>query len=348
VSKRALAPTAVAVLIALGLPACGGGDDQTPAIKRAVVQASTTRDATLKCGKLATKSFVTRVYGTLAQCHTAEKPSSSDDPSTGATVSDVKVDGDSATVKVRLAGGDTDGASGTIDLRKEQGDWRVDDLGVDFLRSQVQTGLASSGNDQTFKDPKVRDCARQAFVRLPDSELRRIAYLAIAETDEGKTAVGKLLLPCLKLSSGEAGSVSFLRRKFESGIASSARKNGLSASTIDCINGQLRSSISDDEIAKLAFNGGKATAAMKRVSTEAFAQCAGDSGSQGASVLRQLFEKGVRRGAAQRGITRQTIDCVIRRLRSSISDKEIIAAATNAATKAKLGRATGLELLRCR
>ena len=107
-----------------------------------------------------TKSFVTRVYGSPAQCRAAERPSG-DQPPTGASTSDVKIDGDSATIKVRINGGDSDGASGTIDLRKVSGDWRVDDLGVDFLRSQVRAGFANASggdDDQPLSDPKIRDC----------------------------------------------------------------------------------------------------------------------------------------------------------------------------------------------
>lgn len=348
-SPRVFISLTTAVFAALGLLACGGGGDDEQAIKRAVTQAITTKDAALKCDRLATTSFVTRVYGNPAQCRTAERPSTGDEPPTGANVSGVKIDGDSATAKLRVSGGDSDGASGTIELRKVSGDWRVDDLGVDFLRSQVRTGLANSSDDddEPFADPKVRDCASKAFLRLDDPQLRRIAYMAIAETDAGKTQLGKLLAPCLSKPSS-AGNVSFLRRRFESGITSSARKDGMSQRTIDCINRQLRSSISDEEISKLALNGAKPTPAIKRRTAEAFGRCQGASGSQGsASVLRELFERGVRRGAAQRGVPKKALDCLIRRLRRTISDDEIVAATSNSRTKARLTRRAATELQRC-
>jgi len=352
VSPRVFISFTTAVFAALGLLACGGGGgDDEQAIKRTVERSITTKDAALKCDRLGTKSFVTRVYGSPAQCHAAERPAGDDQPPTGASTSDVKIDGDSATIKVRLNGGDSDGASGTIALRKVSGDWRVDDLGVDFLRSQVRAGFANASgddDDQPLSDPKIRDCATRAFGRLGDQQLRRIAYMAIAETDEGKAQLGKLLSPCLTTPSAGAGNISFLRQRFESGITSGARKDGMSPRAIACINRQLRSSISDVEISKLAFNGVKPPPAIKRHTAEAFGRCQGASGSRGsASVLRQLFERGVRRGATQRGVPKKALDCLIRRLRRTISDDEIVAAMGNSRTKAKLTRKATAQLQRC-
>ena len=338
---------ATILLAALGLLACGG-DDEEQAIERAVERAFTTKDGDLKCERLSTKSFVTRVYGELAQCRRAERADSGDSPPTGATASDVEVDGESATVKIRLTGGDNDGASGTIDVRKQDGAWRVDDLGVDLLRAQVRASLAHADpSEPALRDPKVRGCVRAAFLRLDDAQLRRIGYMAIAETDEGQAQVAKLVTPCLTDSGGRPGDVSALRRLFESGVAESAREDGVSRDSIACINRELRSSISDDEIAKTAVTGGKPTAAMKRGVAEAFGRCQGGEASQGASVLREYFERGVRRGAGK-GVPKQTLDCLIRRLRRSISDAEILAAAKDARTKARLTRRAARELLACR
>lgn len=345
-SQRVFIPI-VAALAALGLVACGGdgGSDEDPAIKRAVEQAYTTKDAALKCDKLATQSFVKRVYGEVAQCRKAEAPESDDKPPTAVKSSDLEVDGDAATVKIRLVGGDTAGASGTLQLRKEGGDWRVDDLGVDLLRSQVTTGLTSDSAPPALRDPKVVACTRKAFLDLADPELRRIAYLSIGETGAGEAELGKLLGPCLSIPS--SGGVSALRKQFESGITSKARKDGMSQSTIDCINKQLRRSISDEEISKLAFSNAKPTAAMQRSIVETFGRCQGRSGSQGSTVLREYFEQGVREAAAKRDVSKQALVCVIRRLRSTISDDEIIAATTSARVKARLSRKTAAELIRC-
>ena len=348
-SPRSFISSATAIVAVIGLVACGGDSakDEEPAVKRAVEQAVTTKDAKRKCEELSTESFVKRVYGDLAQCRRAESQTD-DPPPTGATVSAVEVEGDSATVKVRLEGSDTDGASGTLELRKESGDWRIDDLGVDFLRSQVTTGLSSDQSTPALSDPKVRECTREAFLRLSDSELRRVAYMAIADTDEGTEEIGKLLTPCLTAASGGSDSVSTLRKLFESGVAQKARSEGIaSPSAIACVNKGLRSTISDEEISKLAFNGSKPTPAMQRAIVQAFGRCQDRPGAQRATVLRKLFERGVRAGAAKRNIPKRAVDCVIRKLRSSITDEEIIAATTDAAKKQQLSRRTARELIDC-
>jgi len=338
VSPRSFISSATAIVAVIGLVACGGDSakDEEPAVKRAVEQAVTTKDAKRKCEELSTESFVKRVYGDLAQCRRAESETD-DPPPTGATVSAVEVEGDSATVKVRLAGGDTDGASGTLELRKESGAWRIDDLGVDFLRSTP-----------ALRDPKVRECTREAFLRLSDSELRRVAYMAIADADEATEEIGKLLTPCLTADSGGSDSVSTLRKLFESGVAQKARSEGIaSPSAIACVNKGLRSTISDEEISKLAFNGSKPTPAMQRAIVQAFGRCQDRPGAQRATVLRKLFERGVRAGAAKRNIPKRAVDCAIRKLRSSITDEEIIAATTDAAKKQQLSRRTARELIDC-
>jgi len=348
VSQRAFIPivtTALGALAALVLSACGGGDDEQPVIKRAVVQAITTKNAATRCEKLSTTSFVARVYGDLAQCKKAEQPDAGDKRGTGAKVSDVKVDGDAATAGVRISGGDNDGAAGTLNLRKQDGDWRIDDLGVDLLRSEVRAGFANA-DEPPLNDPKLQACATKALAKLPDGELRRVAYLAISETTAGKAEFSKLLVPCLSISGG-AGGTSFVRSKFEAGIASKARTEGMSESSIGCINGELRSSISDAEIGRLATNGAKPTPAMNRAIVKAFGRCQGRRGSQGATVLRELFERGVRKGAAKRNVPKQTLSCVLHRLRSAISDDDIIAAATNPRRKAQITRKTAAELVRC-
>lgn len=270
-------PIAVLLLLAaMALASCGddGGDDEkeiADVIKRAV----TTTDVKVECEETVTDDFVQRIYGDAAQCRKAERPEPGEDEADDARVSKVKVDGDSATARVVFVGGDTDGASGSLELRKEDGDWRVDDLGVDLLRSTVNTGLDSESQEEpALRRPAVRSCAKKAFADLSDDELKRVAYAAISEREGGNAELGRLLAPCLAASgSGSgAGDVSFLREKFEEGVTRSLRRRGASQATIDCIVRRLRTTISDEQIAAAAARR-QANARLRRLGEAAARSC---------------------------------------------------------------------------
>lgn len=257
--------------------AAGADSKDTEAISRVIKDAVVSSDVEVQCVKTITKDFLQRVYGDIAQCRKAEQPDKTDKKPTDAKTSAVKVDGQLATARVRFIGGDADGTQGGIELRKQDGQWRVDDLGVDLLRSQVQESLNNGGaqDAEALRLPVVRDCTKKAFDGLADDELKRIAYLAIAERKESDGELAKVILPCLsKKGSGSGpGDASFLREKFEMGIERSARKDGVPQASIDCILKQLRSTISDGDIAGAA--GGQTTPKLKSEVAAAVRGCNG-------------------------------------------------------------------------
>lgn len=260
------------VIAVAGLAACGGGDDEQE-IRDVIERAVTTRDVKVECEETVTDGFVRRIYGDVAQCRRAERPEPDEEEADDVRVSNVKIDGDSATARVRLIGGDTDGARGTLELRKADGAWRVDDLGVDLLRSTVDRGLRNSG-EGSLRRPAVQRCARSAFTSLSDRELRRVAYLAISEREGSEEALTSMLAPCLAIpgSAEGGGRISFLRERFEEGVERSLRRRGRSRAAVDCIKRRLRSTISDDEIAA-AVRRGAAGASMRRKERAALRAC---------------------------------------------------------------------------
>lgn len=110
----------------------------------------------------------------------AETPKPADTPrATGADAAAVKVTGDTATALVRVQGGQTDGAGGLVRFAKADGTWKVDDLDVTFLRSQLTKGLAKADTTQDagpLADPTVRACVLKASGALDDTTFKAIAF----------------------------------------------------------------------------------------------------------------------------------------------------------------------------
>lgn len=279
---RTAALLAGTAALALGA-GCGGDDgdsggDDAADIEAVVAKALTTTDVEVKCVETVTEGFVSTVYGTLAQCRKAEAPEPDADPKpTGAAASDVQVDGDKATATVTVQGSDSDGAAGPISFEKVDGDWKVSDLGVGFLRSQLTTSLEKGtfdADDGPLADAGVRTCVGQGLGALDDAAFKKLAYSAIAdaapdanfvkvitdcaadaETDAGADADAGADRDTGATSSGDDEDVSLLRKQFESGIRQSAAADDATEEQIDCVLKELRTTISEDEIVEAVGQG---------------------------------------------------------------------------------------------
>lgn len=264
-------------------------------ITAVVTKAITTDDPEVKCVETVTEGFVKRVYKTLAQCRKAETPKQTDTPRpTGADAATVKVDGDTATALVRVKGGQADGAGGLIRFAKADGKWKVDDLDVTFLRSQLTKGLAKADTTQDagpLADPTVRACVLKAFGALDDRTFKAIAFNGIAETPPDPRFVS-IVNTCTKVdakqpagdtSAGDGPAdtgpspVSGVRRQFEKGLRASAGKSAAGRKKIDCVIEVLRKTATDAQIVREIGKGTsefrKPTNPLTRKLTSAIASC---------------------------------------------------------------------------
>lgn len=286
---------------ALALAAAGCGDDEDTSandreeIAAVVEKALTTTDPKVKCEEVVTKGFVSTVYGDLATCTKAEtaKAGEDDEKATGATTSGVKIDGETATATVTVEGGDTAGATGQLSFEQEDGAWKVSELGLTFLRSQLDKGLANSADeaDSPFADAKVRQCVSEGFAGLDEAEFRKLAYASIRDEEPDAKFV-EIITTCATNSSDatdsddaagdddttsttEAGAEpSLLRRQFEEGIRESAQKDGATAAQIDCVVKKLRTTISDDDIVEQVKRGADDVSnELAGKAAEAIAEC---------------------------------------------------------------------------
>lgn len=166
---------AAACAIAAG---CGGqgGASQTEQIETAVKRVMESESVKDQCETGVSERFVREVYGTLVQCREANTGQAGDPAPDTARVSATRIDGDRATTSVTLTSAEGARASGRLALVKVAGTWKVDRLGVDFLRS-VFAALPEEAD--TPEERHILDCLARAARGLSDRELRRVGNLVV-------------------------------------------------------------------------------------------------------------------------------------------------------------------------
>lgn len=275
--STALAASILAISGAVfALSACGGDSDAED-ISNTISALLISIDPTEVCTELLSANFVKEVYGDVEACKRAEEGSEDDDKPETVTVSDIEVDGDRATAVVLEQGGSTDGATGEFILVSVDGVWRVDGVGIDYLRSKLDRGFA---NEEDFTeeeagplaDVKVRECLRTGLADLDDDSFRALAYDGMADREPSGPFV-EILTDCMAQSGGD-GEVSLLRRQFEQGIRESALAGEASEEEIECVLQKLRDTISEEDIIEQVGRGeDDVDPALARKAAQAIAQC---------------------------------------------------------------------------
>jgi len=259
--------SSLALLAAAGasvaLAACGssGGSDSSKQITDTLTTGLKTNDPTVLCTKTFSTGFVTRIYGSQAKCIAVEtKNAKTNKPATAVKVTNIKVDGGTATAVVAVTGGDQDGANGQLSLVSQQKGWRVDDLSTALLRSQFDAGVK---NDRSVP-ADLKACIASKVSGLDDASFRTLSYGSMGDQAAASAQIKSIVTDCLAQTSGAAnatgsssGSASVLRKKFEQGVSESLKKDGISTAAINCVDQKLRSAISDKQIIALIGAGSK-------------------------------------------------------------------------------------------
>ncbi len=258
---------ALALLAAAGasvaLAACGSGSgsDASKQITDTLNTGLTTNSPTVLCTKTFSTGFVNRVYGSQAKCIAVEtKNAKTNKPATAVKVTNIKVDGGTATAVVAVTGGDQDGSGGQLSLVSQQKGWRVDDLSTPLLRSEFDAGVK---NDREVP-ANLKTCIAAKVSGLDDASFRTLSYGSMGDQPAASAQIKTIVTDCFAQTSDSAGasgstsgSASVLRKKFEQGINESLKKDGIPAAAITCVEQKLRSAISDKQIVALIGAGSK-------------------------------------------------------------------------------------------
>jgi hypothetical protein len=163
---------------------CGGEDtdSDTEQITTAVKRVMESEDVRDQCETGVSERFVREVYVTLAQCREVNKtdPGEEDDAPDAARISHTRIEGGGgrATTAVILTSVKGARASGRVTLVKVGGAWKVDRLGVDFLRSVFATLPAQA---DTAEERRILRCLAAESSALSDAAVRRIGNLIVGQ-----------------------------------------------------------------------------------------------------------------------------------------------------------------------
>jgi len=172
------------LLVALCAVAASCGDQEAPSkdgpIETAVKRVLESENVEDQCETGVSERFVREVYVTLAQCRRANAPAPGDRDSRpdSAQISTTRVEGDRATTGVTLTSDRGARATGRLALVRVGSTWKVDRLGIDFLRSVFAT-LPEEG--ETAQERRILGCLAQATRALPDAAVRRIGNLLLGQ-----------------------------------------------------------------------------------------------------------------------------------------------------------------------
>jgi len=270
--------------LAMSAGGCGGGDSgggspqvkSTPAergaVRAALVRLFKSNDVRVNCERSLTPRLFRLVFTSPAACRKASADDKGDQPPERVEVSRIGIADGRATARVRLIGGDSDGARGGASLVKGGHGWRTDDLSSSFLRAIVKASLRADK-----KTPRVViRCVSGRLVGLPDDRFKRLAYGLIGERPEATARLLQTVSDC-EARSGKGSSV---RRRLEAGISRELRRAGADPGAIACSLRRLRSTLPDKLIIELAAKNDRASRArLKREVIAAAVACGAGGGA---------------------------------------------------------------------
>ena len=175
---RLLIPLSV-LLLALGLAACGGSSESDEDEVIDVIETSATSPDPSNCIELQTVAFneqSTQASGNEATKKCEEEAKEEEGTADSVEVSEVEVDGDTATATAAITGGDLDGQTVELEAVKDGDNWKLNELTafVDFDPTPIIAGLAEGLEEEESIEPKIASCIIETLENSDDSEIEEL------------------------------------------------------------------------------------------------------------------------------------------------------------------------------
>ena len=176
----------VLIAAAFALTACGGGSSSSggggdeAAIEEAVEKAATSTDPS-KCTELQTEAFNQQDQNASPKEATKvceESAKGSEIAAESASVSNVKVDGETATAEAEIKGSSLNEQSVEIELAKEGGNWKLNKF-LGFAKYDGK-GLAAAFEEEVGRQegitPGLAKCLAEGIAKMSKPEAEALAF----------------------------------------------------------------------------------------------------------------------------------------------------------------------------
>lgn len=193
--KKSLLLLPLALLVmALALAACGGGgssssssggggSEDEAAIEEAITKSATTTE-TSKCTEFQTQSFNEQEHAVSGKEATevCEEATENETPAKSVTISEIKVEGETATADVEVDGTALNGQGLELELVSEEGQWKLNEF-LGFANYDGQA-LAESLEEEFENEEGVSaalgKCVSEGVAKFSQAQAEEVAF-------EGKT-----------------------------------------------------------------------------------------------------------------------------------------------------------------
>ncbi len=184
----------VLIASAPALTACGGGSSSSggsgdeAAIEEAVEKSATTTDPS-KCTEFQTEEFNEQdqaVSGKEALKACEESAKAAESPAESVDVSNIKIEGETATAEAAISGSALNGQSVEIELTQEAGNWKLNQfLGfAKFDGKALGEGLEEELEGQEGVSASLAKCVSEGFANLSQKEAESMAFEGNVEAVE--------------------------------------------------------------------------------------------------------------------------------------------------------------------
>jgi hypothetical protein len=173
-----LLPAALLAL-ALGLAACGGGESDEDKVVD-VIETSVTSTDPADCKELATQAFLEQTEfaeGAEAVESCEESAEDTKDDPDSVEVTEVEVDGSSASADVAFTGGSFDGQTLAVALVEEDGDWKLDEVTrfVELDQEKLANSLEEAfESGEEALDPELVACFGGTIRELSKEQVEEV------------------------------------------------------------------------------------------------------------------------------------------------------------------------------
>jgi hypothetical protein len=174
------------IVAALALTACGGGgsstsggDDEAAIVE--TVEKSATTDDPSKCTELQTQAFNEQEKGSSGKEATEfceEEAEEQESPAKSVDVSNVKIEGETATAEAAIGGSALNGQTVELELVKEDGDWKLNQF-LQFTKFSAKALGESIEEEFATSDevsPQLAKCISEGVGKLSQKEAEAVAF----------------------------------------------------------------------------------------------------------------------------------------------------------------------------